>query len=181
MPRDIEKVEGLSPDARRLYDWMTAAFTGDVNEAFALARKHGTRLSKWTRSRLHEAHAELKDRGVLAADAPDLKEGPFRQHATKKVSALKHWKVKFTRRGMEPPRPFGKTSAVVCAASRKEALEMVPASPRFPITASITEDPVSFTYRCHHEAHSGDEPSSPKTKRELDADIAEVLDKPYPS
>ena len=97
-----------------------------------------------------------------------------------KASDLKHWKVKFTRRGMEPPRPFGKTSAVVCAASRKEALEMVPASPGYPITASITEEPVSFTFRCRHEAHGGDVSSAPKTKRELDADIAEVLDKPYP-
>ena len=87
MPRDIEEFEGLSPDARRLYDWMIAAFTGDVNEALALAQEHGTRLSKWTPERLREAHVELKDRGVLAADAPDLKEGPSRHHATKKAPA----------------------------------------------------------------------------------------------
>jgi hypothetical protein len=82
MPRDIEDVTGLSADARRLYDWMIAAFTGDVNEALALAQQHGTSLSKWTTERLREAHVELKDRGVLAADAPDLKGS--RHHAKKK-------------------------------------------------------------------------------------------------
>jgi hypothetical protein len=71
-PRDIEDVKGLSADARRLFDWMTAAFTGDVNEALADAKKSGASISKWTRERLHKAHAELKDRGVLTADAPDL-------------------------------------------------------------------------------------------------------------
>jgi len=86
-PRDIEEFEGLSPDARRLYDWMIAAFTGDVNEALALAQEHGTGLSKWAHERLREAHVELKDRGVLAADAPDLKKETSRHHATKKSPA----------------------------------------------------------------------------------------------
>lgn len=61
---------------------------------------------------------------------------------------MPHWKVRFVRRGMEPPRPFGKTSVVVCAATRDEAKAQVPASPSYPCTASKTTEPVSFTYRC---------------------------------
>ncbi len=77
-----------------------------------------------------------------------------------------HWKVKFTRRGMEPPRPFGKTSAVVCAASREEAKEMVPASSYYPITASATTEAVSWPHHCHCPI---------KTSAQLDSDIAEVI------
>lgn len=61
---------------------------------------------------------------------------------------MPHWKVNFTRRGCEPPRPFGKTSMIVCAATREEAKEMVPASQGYPITASPTTLPVSFTMVC---------------------------------
>jgi hypothetical protein len=86
-PRDIDEVQGLSDDARRLFDWMTAAFTGDVNEALADAQSHGTSISKWTHERLRKAHTELKTRGVLTANAPDLKpngNGTEHHHATKK-------------------------------------------------------------------------------------------------
>lgn len=56
--------------------------------------------------------------------------------------------MRFTRRGMEPPRPFGKTKVVVCAATRDDAKAMVPASPHYPVTASKTTEPVTFTYAC---------------------------------
>jgi hypothetical protein len=83
--RDIEDITGLSADARRLFDWMTAAFTGDVNEALADAQASGTSISKWPHERLRKAHAELKERGVLTADAPALEPtAPTRGHATKK-------------------------------------------------------------------------------------------------
>ena len=105
-------------------------------------------------------------------------------HATKKSGVLKHWKVKFTRRGMEPPRPFGKTTAVVCAESREAAKEMVPASPNYPITVSATTEPVSFTHHCHHkteeapaevvhEAHA----TKKKSPAQLEREIAEALSK----
>jgi len=71
---------------------------------------------------------------------------------TKATGVLRHWRVKFMRRGMEPPRPFGKTSAVVCAESRAAAKEAVPASPGYPVTASETADRVTFPYHCHHAA-----------------------------
>lgn len=85
MVRDIDDVHGLSADARRLYDWMIAAFTGDVNEALVDAQRHGTSISKWPDERLRKAHAELKERGVLASSAPELK--PSRQHATRKKTS----------------------------------------------------------------------------------------------
>ena len=34
------------------------------------------------------------------------------------------WKVRFMRKGWEPPHPFGKTTEIVEAANRKEAIEM---------------------------------------------------------
>lgn len=62
---------------------------------------------------------------------------------------MKHWRVKYTRVGMEPPLPFGKVSTVVCAASRREAIESIgDASPMFRISASVTEDPVGFFRFC---------------------------------
>jgi len=60
-----------------------------------------------------------------------------------------HWIVRYTRRGWEPPRPFGKTSAVVCAASRDEAKTKVDASARFKITASKTNEAVTFPHHCY--------------------------------
>ena len=90
-PRDIDDVQGLSADARRLFDWMTAAFTGNVNEALADAKKTGASISKWTHEQLREAHTELKKRGVLSPDAPNLKpqrKGAQRSHATMKRPAL---------------------------------------------------------------------------------------------
>jgi hypothetical protein len=92
----IDDVQGLSADARRLFDWMTAAFTGDVNEALADAKSldrrsgelaHGVSISTWTHERLRKAHSELKERGVITPDAPDLEpngDGAKHQHATKK-------------------------------------------------------------------------------------------------
>ena len=61
---------------------------------------------------------------------------------------MPHWRVKFTRRGDEPPMPFGKTSVVVCTNTRDHAKSVVPASPRYPITASKTLDAVSFGFYC---------------------------------
>lgn len=91
-------------------------------------------------------------------------------------AAPKHWRVKFTRRGMEPPRPFGKTSAVVCAMSRAAAKEAVPASPMFPVTASETNEPVTWPNRCHHEDPAApSEPAEQKSPAELDRDIAAYL------
>lgn len=85
---DIEDVKGLSTDARQLFDWMIAAFTGDVNEALSDAKRHGAEISEWTHERLRKAHVELKNRGVLTADAPALKPASRVQgHATKKKSA----------------------------------------------------------------------------------------------
>lgn len=62
--------------------------------------------------------------------------------------AKPHWRVKFTRRGMEPPLPFGRTSEVVCAPSREDALNQVPMSPNYPATATRTDEPVTFTHHC---------------------------------
>ncbi len=61
---------------------------------------------------------------------------------------MTHWLVRYTRRGMEPPRPFGKTKTIVCADTRDEAKTKVNASPSYPITASKTDEPVSFDQRC---------------------------------
>lgn len=59
-----------------------------------------------------------------------------------------HWRVKFMRRGMEPPRPFGKTEMVVCALSREDAKEVVPYSYGYPVTATKTQADVSFGRHC---------------------------------
>jgi hypothetical protein len=90
MVRHIDDFE-LSDDARRLYDWMIAAFTMDINAAMADAARYGAWPSKWPHDRVRKAHHELKAAGVLSADAPDLspshstrKQG--RHHATKKKS-----------------------------------------------------------------------------------------------
>jgi hypothetical protein len=111
MVRDIEDVEGLSADARRLYDWMIAAFTDDVNEALDIAKSHATSISKWTRARLREAHAELKERGVLEAAAPDLKEtSPSGRHHAKKKKSSRGKAAPLTPLG--PPRPKAATVLV---------------------------------------------------------------------
>ena len=60
----------------------------------------------------------------------------------------RHWLVRFTRRGCEPPRPFGKTSEVVCALTRDDAKELVPASTYYPVTASLTDKPVGRGQIC---------------------------------
>lgn len=62
---------------------------------------------------------------------------------------MAHWKVKFTRAGMEPPMPFGKTSAVVCATRREDAKAMVPASQGYPVSASKVTCQTTWPYRCH--------------------------------
>ena len=50
------------------------------------------------------------------------------------------WRVKFLRRGWEPPYPFGKSEEVVTAASRREAIEIVKGSgvvsPGYKVSAS---------------------------------------------
>ena len=84
MPRDIDEFD-LSDDARRLYDWMIAAFTMDINAAMADAERYGAWPTKWPRDRVQKAHAELKEAGVLSAEAPDLR--PQSRHATKKSAA----------------------------------------------------------------------------------------------
>ena len=63
-----------------------------------------------------------------------------------------HWKVSFTRRGMEPPAPFGRQSHVVCADTRDAAKALVPASPYHKVTASAVDAPVTFTYVCRCKA-----------------------------
>ena len=54
--------------------------------------------------------------------------------------AARKWRVKFMRRGWEPPYPFGKSEEVVIAASRREAIEIVMASgvvsPGYKVSAS---------------------------------------------
>jgi hypothetical protein len=79
--RDIDDFD-LSEDARRLYDWMIAAFTGDINDAMADAERYGAWPSRWPRERVRKAHDELKTAGVLSAEAPDL--SPSRSHSTRK-------------------------------------------------------------------------------------------------
>lgn len=61
---------------------------------------------------------------------------------------MHHWLVKFTRREMEPLLPFRKTSAIVCAATREDAKEKVPASPCHRVTASKTTMPVTSPHHC---------------------------------
>lgn len=124
----------------------------------------------------------LDAKGKELRAAPTVSTAPTKKRA--RSPGLKHWKVKFTRRGMEPPRPFGKTTAVVCAESREAAKEMVPASPNYPITVSATTAPVSFTYHCRHkiqdESESMAEPhhhARKKSPEQLDREIAEVLAK----
>ena len=54
--------------------------------------------------------------------------------------AARKWRVKFMRRGWEPPYPFGKSEEVVIAASRREAIEIVTGSgvvsPGYKVSAS---------------------------------------------
>ena len=63
-----------------------------------------------------------------------------------------NWIVKFTRKGFEPPMPFGKTSEVVAAHSRAEAIAIVKQSGmvsdgHYPISASKTVlRPVSYYF-----------------------------------
>lgn len=66
------------------------------------------------------------------------------------MSTNRHWRVSFMRRGSEPPRPFGKTVTIVCAPSREEAKALVPASPGYRITASLTDEPVGPLTFCQH-------------------------------
>ena len=53
---------------------------------------------------------------------------------------MKQWKVKFMRKGSEPPYPFGKSERIVLAETKAAAIDVVRAdgivSPRFKITAS---------------------------------------------
>lgn len=102
----------------------------------------------------------------------------------------RHWRVAFMRRGMEPPRPFGKTSRVVCATNRKEAIAAVgtEASPGHPITASRVDERerVTHPHRCHHPtliaspeapAATPMTPASPTptpTPREIEEDVRRI-------
>ncbi len=63
-----------------------------------------------------------------------------------------HWKVKFMRRGSEPPMPFGKTDVIVAAESRNDAIEIVRAtgwiSDTHPkVSASKTDKPVDYYFQ----------------------------------
>jgi len=53
---------------------------------------------------------------------------------------MKQWKVRFMRKGSEPPYPFGKSERIVAAETKANAIAAVRAegvvSPRFKITAS---------------------------------------------
>lgn len=66
---------------------------------------------------------------------------------------MAHWKVAFTRAGIEPPLPFGRTKMIVCAETRADAKRAVEreASPYYPITASKVDDEtvVAFTKHCN--------------------------------
>jgi hypothetical protein len=80
---------------------------------------------------------------------------------------------------MEPPRPFGKTSAIVCARTRQEAAGAVSASPGYPVTATVVDDPVSFSHRCHHPPpappSSGPSTTQEPTTREIEEDVERLL------
>ncbi len=69
---------------------------------------------------------------------------------------LRHWKVTFTRRGCEPPRPCGMTVAIVCAESRDEAKRQVPSAPGYRVSASLAGDGARIGYpfncRCGRQA-----------------------------
>lgn len=67
---------------------------------------------------------------------------------------MKHWLVKYTRLGMGPPWPFGKTSTVVCAESSDAAKCRVNASPHYRVTASVTDAPVQWPNTCHCRAEA---------------------------
>ena len=57
---------------------------------------------------------------------------------------MRKWKVKFIRKGWQPPYPFGKSEEIVEAGSRREAIEAVKGtgvvSPHYKITASPLKD-----------------------------------------
>jgi hypothetical protein len=63
---------------------------------------------------------------------------------------MKQWKVKFMRKGSEPPYPFGKSERIVLAETKAAAIDVVRAdgivSPRFKITASACPSNTS-----HHD------------------------------
>jgi hypothetical protein len=54
------------------------------------------------------------------------------------------WKVKFMKRGWEPPYPFGKTQDIVEAPTRLEAIDQVKrsgvVSAKYKITASAVKE-----------------------------------------
>jgi hypothetical protein len=52
------------------------------------------------------------------------------------------WKVKFMRRGWEPPYPFGKTHEIVEASNRLDAIEQVKRSGVVSAGYKITAAPV---------------------------------------
>ena len=59
------------------------------------------------------------------------------------MSARK-WKVRFMRKGWEPPYPFGESTEIVEAANRQEAIEMCRSkiSPWYKPTASPVKEEV---------------------------------------
>ena len=56
---------------------------------------------------------------------------------------MKQWKVRFMRKGSEPPYPFGRSERIVLAETKADAIEAVRAdgvvSPRFKITAHANQ------------------------------------------
>ena len=119
MPRDIDEFE-LSDDARRLYDWMIAAFTMDINAAMADAEKYGAWPTRWPRDRVQKAHVELKTAGVLSAEAPDLESAA--RHATKKSPARLQREIDEALARRPHPTAAGRSHAVRKASSKHSDL-----------------------------------------------------------
>jgi hypothetical protein len=158
MVRDIDDVQGLSTDARRLYDWMTAAFTGDVNEALDLAKSHNTSIAKWSADRLGKAYAELKERGVLAPTAPALR------HAKKKGTTTSK-KKRFTCPQCDGGLVLEDTYGLVCPAC--EVRVAGPFTDAHQIPAYTQADDPDYKPTKSH--------ATKKTRAQLDKEIAESL------
>lgn len=144
--------EGAKGQIRHIVDGLDHMQDADVGNEIVIAlsaAKAQGRVPQWLEDKA-VAYAVKHHRHRLGIDK-----------STGASLAKPHWLVKFTRLGMEPPLPFGKTSAVVCALTREDAFSQVPMSPNYPATATRTDKPVTFTHHCrcakqpHTEAAGG--------------------------
>lgn len=130
---------------------------------------------------------QLPDLSSIDRAVTELSKTPPAQLDREVAESWRHWRVKFTKRGMEPPRPFGKTSAVVCATSRREAIEQVgaEASPGYPVIASVVgeHERATFPHRCHHptlipglETPAASVAAASPTRREIEDDVRRIRD-----